>query len=279
MFDKCIVEEQAGKFWEQGNQALLREKWGAALRQYKRATFLCPSDARFWVGLGRAYSGKQEYHNAKEAFEQGLGCFPYSPAAEEGRRECLQQLNLPEETLSLAEAIRQMDFVAQRLLKESRLLVMPQQLESEKEIWHQEEFTKKVYDWCYQRCGPLEREKLCRQTIGKTFFASLCVTLLYYQLPDGIDKEDPFAEMEKNHDMEDAENWACRLAEWQTGDVRSMEEKIRNYSEFCWQIVRRVSPESDRAAAVLDAGESAYMLGMLTAAHCWKKKMTPPRLQ
>ena len=264
MFDKCIVEEQAGKFWEQGNQALLREKWGAALRQYKRATFLCPSDARFWVGLGRAYSGKQEYHNAKEAFEQGLECFPYSPAAEEGRRECLQQLNLPEEVLSLEEARQRMTRAGDKLWQISPFAYEDESAMPEENTWPRADFAQKVFAWSCRRFGPLEKEQTCKETILKTFLAAFCATILYYRDPNSLDKEDICAGLRAVGSLEEVENQAYQLAGADAGYLREMTEYIRNYAELCWQVIRKVRPEDYRELVSFGA-ENAYTMGALSA--------------
>lgn len=264
MFNESWAVEKATAFWEQGNQDLLGRKWGAAQRQYKRAIFLCPGDARFWVGLGRAYEGKQEYHNAKGAFESGLECFPYSSAAEEGRRECLRQLHLPDETLSLEEAGRRMFCAGNKLWQIGPFSYEDESAVPEEKTWPRADFAQKVFAWSCRRFGPLEKEQICKETILKTFLAAFCVTVLYHQAPNNFDKEDPLAGLQAAGGLEGVESQAYKLAGTDADWLREMTEYIRNYAELCWQILQKVRAE-DYREAVCRGAENVCAMGALSA--------------
>ena len=299
-----------------GDIALVASNVDSAIRQYKKALFIEPRFAEAWCNLANAYGMKSEYNNSITAFNKALAIDPQYGKALFGKAVSLRNLGKMNEAMALANEILELyddeyvknfkaelkkagvrnpsaTYTLQRAIKEmtdkafeiitnNHLLDKDGQIHTIQAIDRKEDFTSKIYSFCKRRYGTLGNEKVWSESILAAFYGSAFITLKYYQIPDVLSGTDPFEYLCNNVDLEELDRNTEKLLGIRGDDNQS--EKIWNiiypFVTFSTSVLAEIDPPSDLDAAVRDAAESAYIMGMLLAMrHQDQKEMKAKRLE
>ncbi len=284
-----------------GDVALASNRFDEAIKQYKKALFITPGFAEAWNNLANALAMKQEYNNALTAFNKALAIDPQYGKAMYGKAITLRNLGKHDSAMALAndilelydnpdvrsfksalkkagardsagvytlqKAIDTMTDKAYEIIAANNLLEKNGQLYTIREIDRKEEFAKSVCSYCKKRYNTLGDEKVWSESILTAFYGSLFVAIKYYQNPKDFYNTDPFAFLCNHVNLEEIERSAEKELGIRGDDNQS--EKVWNivysFVTFSIPIIEGVEPVPDRDAAVRDAAESAYVMGMLMA--------------
>ena len=284
-----------------GDIALTQNLPEMAIKHYKRAVFVEPKFAEAWCNMGNAYGMKSEYNNAISAFNKAILIDPLYGKALFGKAITLRNQGKLDEALAIAneildlyedsavdtfiadltskgardnsraysleKAIDVMTDKAYRIVQENGLLDADGKVSTEKEIYCKEDFAASVLSYCKKRYASLGKDKVWSESILASFYGSICATLLYYADRTEFNNISPYEYLKDHINLDELDRNAEKLL-----GIRNDENKreelwniIFSYVKFCKNIIDKVEPESDREASVLDAAESAYMMGMLDA--------------
>ncbi len=286
---------------EDAEEALSNKHADQAITLYKKVVFLRPDYADAWKGLGDAYGLRSEHKNALKAYDKALVIDPRYGDAMFGKAIALKNIGLLDEAMvvtndilelydnprvksfkgklkyygakdlseyiSLSKAIDTMTDEAERIVEDNDLLDYNDEIDVEEEIYDKERFSNSVFEFCKGRYRSLGQEKVKSETILGAFYGSLCTTLLYYKDQSGFEDVVPFEYLKNHINLEELDRSAESLLGITSDDETSDEiwDLIYPFVTFCLDIIAKVTPESDIDAAVIDAAENAYVMGMLYA--------------
>ena len=294
--DKCAISIKT-----EGDIALAKNELNKAIKQYKRAVFIEPKFAEAWVNMGNAYGMKSEYNNAISSFNKAIAVDPtygkalfgkaitlknqgkfeeamliadeilemYDDSEVMGFKDTLTKLGVKghRESYSLEKAIDLITDKAYDVILNNELLDANGEISSEKGIYDKEEFARAVYSFCKKRYIALGNEKVWSESILASFFGSLCTTLLYYKDASGFRDVTPFAYLSDHVDLEELDRNAEKLLDIR--QIKSESERLWNliygFVSFCNSTIGKIELTNEIEAAVIDASESAYVMGMLYA--------------
>lgn len=284
-----------------GDELLAEGKVDLAIKQYKRALFAEPKFAEAWVNLGNAFGMKSEYNNALTAFDKAIAIDPVYGNAMFGKAITLRNLGKNEAAMSLAnailllydnanvrkfkeglaatgtldptsiftldQAIEELTDIAYEILHKNDLLGPSGSVVTEKAICQKEDFAAQVYRFCKKRYASSGKKKLNSESILKAFYGSLCTTLFYYSEPNDLAGIDTFKYLMEHVDIEKVEDVAEKMLNIRGDKARCDElwDTIYEYVKVSLEIFEKITPTSDVESAVIDATESAYMMGMMYA--------------
>ena len=284
-----------------GDELLAEGKVDLAIKQYKRALFAEPKFAEAWVNLGNAFGMKAEYNNSLAAFKKAIAIDPVYGKAMFGKAISLRNLGKYEAAMSLADAILHLyDNANVRKFKESLLvsgavepkgsLCLDQAIEkltdiayeillkndllgpdntvvTEKAICQKEEFSAAVYRFSKRLYAASDRKKIDSESIIIAFYGSLCLTLLYYDDPNSFAGANTFNYLTNCIDLEKVEDVAEKMLKIRDDSAacEALWNLIYGYVTDALEVFDKVTPASDIENAVLDATESAYIMGMMYA--------------
>ena len=284
-----------------GDVALSANRLDDAIKQYKKALFVEPKFAEAWCNLASVYGMKSEYNNALSAFNKALAIDPQYGKAMFGKAVTLKNLgkldaamaltneilelyddssvqNLKAElkragvrdtagVYSLQQAIDKMTNKGYEIITTNKLLDKDGKIRLIREIECKVDFASKIYSFCKRRYGSLGNEKIWSESIIAAFYGSAYVTLQYYQTPKAFNGVDPFDYLHDTANLEELDRSTEKLLGIRGDDKAS--EKVWNvvypFVTFCKPILEGVEPVTDLDAAVRDATESSYVMGMLLA--------------
>lgn len=290
-----------------GDVALAQKQLDNAIRLYKKAVFIEPKFAEAWVNLGKAYGMKSEYNNALSLFDKALAIDPIYGEAMFSKAITLRNLEriceaaemadsilniypdaqevisfktmlgpIPDQPLSLDEAIDQMTATAYNTLKEKNLLAPGGKVVSEKAILCQEDFSARVLRFCSKLYTSFGQDKVFNESIITAFYGSLATTLFFYSDKEGFEGVHPFEYLANHSDLEDIETTAERLLGIREDDTACGElwDLIYAYARYSCGIIEQVA-EQDKSAAAQDATENAYTMGMMYAMKWHERQVNP----
>lgn len=288
-----------------GDEMLAEGKVDLAIKQYKRALFAEPRFAEAWVNLGNAFGMKSEYNNALTAFDKAIAIDSVYGNAMFGKAITLRNLGKNEAAMSLAnailllydnanvrkfkeglaatgtvdptsiitldQAIEELTDIAYEILHKHDLLGAGGSVVTEKAICQKEDFAAQVYRFCKKRYASSGKKKLNSESILKAFYGSLCTTLFYYSEPNDLVGIDTFKYLMEHVDIEKVEDIAEKMLNIRGDKARCDElwDTIYEYVKVSLEIFEKITPAFDVESAVIDATESAYMMGMMYAIK-WK---------
>ncbi len=292
----------------EGDKAVSAGRIVDAIRQYKRAIFVEPLSPDAWNGLGHAYALKSEYNNAIDAFdkailiddEYGDALFGKAIALRNSGRiedaiavseeildlydddtvEAFQEelfnresVKLPH-TFSLDEAVRKMTLEAEHVIDANGLRNPNGSIDIEQAIYEKEQFTSSMFSYCQHRYASLGREKVWSEAIISSFYGSICATMLYYSGKNGIVNGSSFDYLKEHVNLEELDRNAEKFLGFRTGDAQSdaLWNIIYPFITKCNRVISNIARESDVNAAVQDAAESAYVIGMAYAKRSHNKQ-------
>lgn len=291
---KCAISMKTD-----GDIALSSNRLQEAIRHYKKALFVEPRFAEAWCNLANAYGMNSEYNNALAAFNKALSIDSKYGKAMLGKAITLRNLGKPEAALTLANEIldlyddpsvlsfigklknagvkdksrvyslsRAVDLMTEKAFQiaETNSLLDPDgDVHAIQEIYVKEEFANSIYSFCKKRYSSLGEEKVWSESILGAFFGSTYIASEYYKMPDSFSNVDPVSFLYNNVNLEELDRNAEKALGIRGDEEQS--EKVWNviypFVTYAISIVAEVEPTSDKEAAVLDAAESAYFLGML----------------
>lgn len=284
-----------------GDIALASIRINDAIKQYKKALFGEPKFAEAWCNLGNAFGVKSEFNNALSAFNKALAIDPQYGKAMFGKAITLRNLGKLDAAMALANEILELydDSDVQNFKNELResgvrdtagvfslqkaidaitdhayeiilsnsLLDKDGQIHTIRAIDKKEEFASRIYAFCKKRYNSLGREKVWSESILAAFYGSAYIALKYYQNPNELSNTDPFDYLRNTVDLEELDRNTEKLLGIRGDDNQS--EKVWNivysFVKASTPILEGVEPASDLDAAIRDASESAYVMGMLLA--------------
>ena len=178
----------------------------------------------------------------------------------------------------LDTAIEIMTNKALKIASQNNLLDKDGKVRTERAIYKKTEFASQIFDYCKRKHSLLGEEKVRSESIITAFYASLCTTLFYYKDKDGFENINPFEYIKDHIDLEKADATAERMLEMKSGDAEAetLWNMIYDYAQFSGNIISKVEAD-DIEAAIIDATESAYVLGMLYAMRYFKKNNSTGR--
>ena len=284
-----------------GDIALASNRLNDAIRQYKKALFVDPKFAEAWCNLANAYGMKSEYHNALSAFNKALAIDPQYGKAMFGKAVTLRNLGKLDAAMALAneilelyddpnvvnfktglkkagvkdtagvyslqKAIDTMTDKAYEIIVQNNLLDKDGQIHTIRAIDSKDDFSSRIFAFCKKRYSSLGNEKVWSESILASFYGSAYVALQYYINPNELANIDPFDYLSNNVNLEELDRNTKRLLGIRGDDNQS--EKVWNivysFVKASTPILEGVEPASDLDAAIRDASESAYVMGMLFA--------------
>jgi len=285
----------------EGEKAALAGKVADAIRHYKRAVFVEPLSPDAWNGLGHAYYLNTEYNNAINAFdkailiddEYGDALFGKAIALRDsGRIEdalavSAEILDLYDDenveafheelrvhgseiipySISLDKAVQKMTMEAEHIIDLNGLRNSDGSIEIERSIYEKERFTSRMLNYCQQRYASLGREKVWSESIISSFYGSICVTMLYYLRQSDFINISSFDYLKEHVNLEELDRNAEKLLGFHAGDDKSdsLWNIIYPFVTICNKTISHIESETDIKAAVQDAAESAYVIGMVYA--------------
>ena len=291
-----------------GDIALSENNLDLAIRQYKRAVFVEPKFAEAWVNMGNAYGTRSEYNNAISSFNKALAIDPIYGKALFGKAITLRNQGLLDEAMALANDILELyddDGVEQfkqslikagvkdkssifslekvidlmtdeayNLIKQNNLFDSNGNISTVHEICCKESFARSVFSYCKKQYNSLGKDKIWSESIISSFYGSICTTLLFYTDSKGFEGIKPFEYLCDHVDIDELERNAENLL-----SIRQNEEKINalwnliySFVKSCKTTIEKLENSSDAESAVIDASESAYVMGMLFAMRHNEKK-------
>ena len=251
--------------------------------------------------MANAYGMRSEYNNALSAFNKALAIDPQYGKAMFGKAITLRNLGKLDAAMALANeilelyndsdvqnfknglkesgvrdtagvyslqtAIDAMTDKAYEIIISNNLLDKDGQIHTIRAIDRKEDFASRIYAFCKRRYSSLGNEKVWSESILAAFYGSAYVALKYYQSPNEFDNIDPFDYLSNNVNLEELDRNTEKLLGIRGDDNQA--EKVWNivysFVTSSTPILEGVEPVSDLDAAVRDASESAYVMGMLLA--------------
>ena len=141
------------------------------------------------------------------------------------------------------------------------------QIHTIRAIDSKDDFSSRIFAFCKKRYSSLGNEKVWSESILASFYGSAYVALQYYINPNELANIDPFDYLSNNVNLEELDRNTERLLGIRGDDNQS--EKVWNivysFVKASTPILEGVEPASDLDAAIRDASESAYVMGMLFA--------------
>ena len=293
---KCAIAMK-----KSGDTALVSNHISDAVKQYKKALFANPRFADAWCGLANAYSVNGEYNNALSAYNKALSIDSRYGDAMFGKAKTLQELGKPNEAMvlaneifelyddssvqsfkselkksgirdtegaySLQKAIDTMTDNAYEIIVNNNLLDKDGQIHTIQSIDNKEDFSSNIFAFCKKRYSSLGNTKVWSESIIAAFYGSAYIALKYYQNPNEFNNISLFDYLSDNVNLEEIDRNTEKLLGIRDNDNQS--EKVWNivysFVTSSSSILEKVEPASDLDAAVRDATESAYVMGMLLA--------------
>lgn len=302
--DKCAFHIK-----EVADVAMSQNKLDEAIALYKKAIFIESCYADVWVCIGKAYMQKGDYAKSLDAFNRALGIDGIYGEALFNKAIVLQKFGHIDEAINIANdllascdnaeviALRQqlidmgakdvyqldtaieiMTNKALKIASENNLLDKDGKVRTERAIYKKAEFASQIFDYCLRKYSLLGEEKVRSESIITSFYASLCTTLFYYKDKDGFSDIHPFEYIKDHIDLEKADATAERMLEMKSGDAEAetLWNMIYDYAQFSGNVISKVEVD-DVEAAIIDATESAYVLGMLCAMRFVQKNASTGR--
>lgn len=295
-----------------GDELLAEGKVDLAIKQYKRALFVEPKFAEAWVNLGNAFGMKSEYSNALDAFDKAIAIDPVYGNAMFGKAITLRNLGRIDAATSLADAIlllydnanvrkfkeslkaagtldssspitldqaiEELTGMAYDILHKNDLLGPDGSVVTERAICQKEDFAAQVYRFCKKRYTSSGKEKFNSESILKAFYGSLCTTLFYYNDPDCLAGHNAYNYLIEHVDIERVDDVAEKMLNIR-GDKTSCDNLwnlIYGYVKASLGVFEKITSDSDRERAVIDATESAYVMGMLVGMRFHEHEINQP---
>ena len=284
-----------------GDNALTENKISDAIKHFKKALFAEPRYAEAWYGLATAYGMISENNNALSAYNKALSIDPKYGEAMFGKAKTLLALGKPADAMAMAneilelyddssvqsfkaelekagirdtaevftlqKAIDTMTDNAYDIIVRNNLIDKDGQIHTIQKIDNKEVFSSRIFEFCKKRFGSLGKEKVWSESIIAAFYGSAYVALRYYQAPNEFNDVDSFDYLSNNVNLEELDRNTERLLGIRGDDKQS--EKVWNivysFVASSTPILEGVEPASDLDAAIKDASESAYIMGMLLA--------------
>lgn len=302
--DKCALHIK-----ETADVAMSQSKLDEAIKLYKKAIFVESRYADAWVCLGKSYMQKGDYNKSLDAFNRALGIDAIYGEALFNKAVVLQKIGHINEAINIvndllvscdnaevialkqqlidlgAKDVYQLDTAieimtnkALKIASQNNLLDKDGKVRTERAIYKKTEFASQVFDYCKRKHSLLGEEKVRSESIITAFYASLCTTLFYYKDKDDFENIHPFEYIKDHIDLEKADATAERMLEMKSGDAEAetLWNMIYDYAQFSGNIISKVEAD-DIEAAIIDATESAYVLGMLYAMRFTQKKTSNGR--
>ena len=289
--------------------AMSQKKLDEAIALYKKAIFIESHYADAWVCIGKSYMQKGDYNKSLDAFNRALGIDAIYGEALFNKAVVLQKIGHINEAINIvndllvscdnaevialkqqlidlgAKDVYQLDTAieimtnkALKIASQNNLLDKDGKVRTERAIYKKTEFASQIFDYCKRKHSLLGEEKVRSESIITAFYASLCTTLFYYKDKDGFENIHPFEYIKDHIDLEKADATAERMLEMKSGDaeVETLWNMIYDYAQFSGNIISKVEAD-DIEVAIIDATESAYVLGMLYAMRYFKKNNSTGR--
>lgn len=301
--NKCAISIKTD-----GDIALAQNDFELAIKQYKKAVFIEPKFAEAWVNMGNVYGMRSEYNNAISAFNKAIAIDTTYGKALFGKAIALKNQGSLDEAMTLAneilklydddsveefkkgllkagvkekssiyslkKAIDLMTDEAYELINQNNLLDADGKISTEHKICCKEAFVRSIFAYCKKRYNSLGNDKIWSESIISAFYGSICTTLLYYGDSKGFEDIEPFEYLHDHVDIDELERNAEKFL-----NIRQSEEKIDelwnliySFVTSCKKIISKLEDSSESEAAVIDASESAYIMGMLFAMRHNEKK-------
>lgn len=293
---KCAIAITAA-----GDIALADKRFDDAIRLYKKAAFADPKFADAWVNMGHAYSKKSEYNNAISSFNKAIAIDPSYGEALFGKAIAMQKQGRLDEAMKMANSILEMyddedveafkthlvsdsarntnemysaekaiyvlTDKAYEIIRTNNLLDVDGRVGTEKKIFNKEDFARSIFSYCKKHYYALGNDKVWSESILSAFYGSICITLLFYADMAGFDGVSPFEYLKDHINLEELDRNAEKLMGIRNDASRRDKawSIVFSYVKFCIDVFNSVEPESDTEAVILDATESAYVMGMLYA--------------
>lgn len=290
-----------------GDIALADNNLELAIKQYKKAIFTEPKFAEAWTNLGNAYGMRSEYNNAISSFNKAIAIDPRYGKALFGKAITLRNQGNLDEAMELANEILEMyddDDVrkfkevliesgdldrstvftlekaidvmtdeAYEIIEENNLLDEEGRISTEKKIFCKEDFARAIYSYCKRRYGSLGNEKIWSESIISSFYGSICTTLLFYKDEDSFNGITSYNYLSDHVDVDELERNAEKLLNIRQNEGKTDElwNLIYSFVTLCKSTINKVEDSSDIESAVIDANESAYVMGMLYAMRSHEK--------
>lgn len=305
---KCAISIK-----KSGDTSLASNQLSDAIKHYKKAIFAEPRFAEAWCCLARTYSMKREYNNALSAFDKALSIDPVYGEAMFGKAKALHSIGESEAAMTLANEIlnlyndssvqsfkselkksgvrdtagiytlqKAIDAItdkAYEIIVANNLLDEDGEIHTIQSIETKEDFANSIYSFCKKRYGAFGDEKVWSESLLAAYYGSAYVALMYYKTPSDFTDVDPFAYLSNNVNLEELDRNTEKLMGIR--DDNNQSEKIWNivYSlvTFSIPVLSGVEPASDIDAAVRDATENAYIIGMLLAMRYHDQQKASPK--
>ena len=301
--NKCAISIKTD-----GDIALAQNNLDLAIKQYKRAIFVEPKFAEAWVNMGNAYGMKSEYSNAISSLNKAITIDPTYGKALFGKAITLKNQGKLNESMIVVNEILEMyddseveklkDFLiksgvqdtrqnyplkkavelmtdkAYDIIRDNNLLDANGAISTEKSIYCKEDFARQIYSFCKKRYDTLGKDKVWSESILAAFYGSLCITLLFYKDKAGFNDTTPFDYLLDHVNLEEIDRYSEKLLDIRQEDseTENLWNLIYGFVSYCNSTIERVEEESVEAA-LIDATESAYVMGMLFGMrHNEKKK-------
>lgn len=292
--DKCAIGLK-----KKGDELFfLEENYGQALKYYKKALFLEPNRPELCYFVSESYQKTGDLKKALDYANKAIELCPRFLMAFASKGTTLDLMGRSDEAMEIVSemlAINKLHIEASvlrhRLLKkgvpEKKPLsiaieeltdtalkeVVKHHLDKDEEyqviqeIYQKEEFAKSVFKYCTRCYAALGDEKVRAEACIKAFYGSLVITVLYYRNPESFRNQSAVQILMSSYDLERIENQAEKMLSIQGDEAKkeALWNVIYDFANYATDMAGKVWPEEDRDAAVLDAAESAYVMGMLYA--------------
>lgn len=293
--EKCAISIKTD-----ADYALANGRLGDAINLYKRSVSVEPQFAEAWCNLANAFGMNSEYKKALSAFNKALSIDPQYGKAMFGKAITLRNLGeleaalmLANETValyedsdvlafkkkleellgkdnktvfSLQQAIDMMTEKAYEILDSNGLLGPDEQVHTIRSIDQKTAFSKKIYEFCKKQYNSLEKEKIWSKSMDSAFYGSLYITLKYYQSPTAFSNVSPFEYLQYNTNLGEPKEAAERALGIRDNALsQKIKSVIYEFVTYSLSIIANVEPVSNIDAAVLDATENGYIMGMTVA--------------
>jgi len=285
-------------FKDKGDDAFTKGNLEKAIKLYKKSLFLSPSDPQTWTHLGLVYECLSDNREAIKRYEEALRVNSVYLHALDRKAVLLRILGYGDEALEALNiilenyrdyhhAVGDKEYLIEHgllkrmplgdtikaLTKTALAEVIKHHLDKDgeyqviQEIYQKEEFAKNVFKYCNRCYTALGDEKVRAETCIKAFYGSLVITLLYYRDPEIFSNQSPVQILMSSYDLEKIDSQAEKMLSIQGDEAKkeALWNVIYDFANYATDMAGKVWPEEDRDAAVLDAAESAYVMGMLYA--------------
>lgn len=283
---------------KQGDVEASQKNYDEAMRYYKRAAFINPVYVDAWCGLAQMYMNLTQSNNALLMAEKALAIEPNNRESlllkaqilhslkktaeaiktvdalleahpDDAAKRYRDRLSLESDslTITLDSAIKLMTDRAYQVCMDNELLNDDGGITLEEEINQQTDFVNGIMTFCKKQYSALGSDKVWSESIFAAFYGAMAMTLMYYKDADGFSGTSPVQYLADHADLGDIERKAEIMLGYDDNskEAQKLWDTIYQYVTFCRKTIAKIRPETDVNAAVQDACESAYAIGMLLA--------------